>query len=73
MTRPSDISDIIEGAVNCRWSGEIRINLSFGAIKKVQIGTTLDMDLPVEMSQFKQKRADSFSEVIGQMKGNKMK
>lgn len=62
----TDIQDILKDAVKVRWSGEIKIRFYFGAIKNVQVGTTVDMDQPVDMNRFKQVKRDPFQEVVGQ-------
>ena len=62
----TDISDIIDSARNERWSGKIEIDLYFGEVKKVRVGTTIDMERPVDMSRFKQGRRDPFQDVVGQ-------
>ena len=62
----NELFAIIRDAIGKRWSGEIRINVYFGAIKKVQIATTVNLELPVDMAQYKQKKPDPFTKVTGQ-------
>lgn len=58
--------DIIRDAIKKRWCGEIRITLYFGAIKKVNIATTIDLERPVNIDDYKQKQPDPFRKVVGQ-------
>ena len=62
----NELFAIIRDAIKKRWCGKITIDLYFGAIKKVQIGTTVDLEQPVDMEQYKQKRPDPFAKVTGQ-------
>ena len=60
------IVKFFENARNNRWSGSFNGECLFGVIKKFDISSKLDMELPIDLSRFKQKRADTFSKVIGQ-------
>ena len=63
MTKPEDI---IDKARIERFSGKIEVEMYFGQVKKVHVGTRIDLDAPVDMSRFKQIKPDPFKKVVGQ-------
>jgi len=46
---------MIKDAIMKRWSGEFIVRLYFGKIKSVSIRSQVDLDMPVNMSYYRQR------------------